>query len=77
VFRCCWDLLQSTREAEAAPEDAVETVIQPGTPETAHRHEAAVWTKTVTLPPEAGNCHAVGETEYVQEGGVRTRMVPF
>jgi hypothetical protein len=65
------------REAEAAPEDAVETVIQPGTPETAQAQEAAVWTLTVKLPPEAGNCNAVGETEYVQEGGVKIRMFPF
>jgi hypothetical protein len=63
------------REAEAVPEDPVETVIQPGTTETAHRHEEAVWTLTAKLPPEAGNCNAVGETEYVQEGGVKTRMV--
>jgi hypothetical protein len=46
------------REAEAA-----ETVIHPGTPETAHGQEGALWTLTVKLPPEAGNCNAVGETE--------------
>jgi hypothetical protein len=63
-------------EAEAVPEDEAETVIQPGTPETAHGHEAALWTLTAKLPPEAGNCNAVGETEYVQEGGVKIRMFP-
>ena len=50
-------------EAEAGPEDAAETVIQPGTPETSHGHEAAVWIPTVRLPPEAGACKLVGETE--------------
>ena len=43
--------------AEPAPEDAPETVIQPGKPETAHEQEAVVWMLTVRLPPEAGACN--------------------
>ena len=45
------------------PEDAPETIIQPGKPETAQKQEAAVWMATVTIPPEAGACNVVGETE--------------
>jgi hypothetical protein len=66
-------------EAETGPEDAAETVIQPGKPETAQGQEAAVWILTVTLPPEAGACNDAGETEYVQRDpdGVRMRMRLF
>jgi hypothetical protein len=51
------------RVAEAGPEDAPETVIQPGKPETVQGQEAAVWMLTATLPPEAGACNEAGETE--------------
>jgi hypothetical protein len=63
-------------EAEAGPEDAPEDAIQPGKPETAQVQEGAVWMVTVTMPPEAGACNVVGETEYVhgEPVGVRTRM---
>ena len=63
-------------EAETAPEDAPETAIQPGKPETAQGQEAAVWMPTVRLPPAAGACKVVGETEYVHWDpvGLRTRM---
>jgi len=49
--------------AEPGPEDAAEAVIQPGKPETAQGQEAAVWMRTVRLPPDAGACNVVGETE--------------
>ena len=80
AFRGVPELLGTTAsvtEAEPAPEDAPETVIHPGKPETAQAQDAAVWMPTAKLPPEAGNCNAVGETEYVQEAGVKTRMVPL
>jgi hypothetical protein len=50
-------------EAEPGPEDAVETVIQPGKPETVQGQEALVWMLMVRLAPEAGACKVVGETE--------------
>ena len=50
-------------EAEPEPEDAPETVIQPGKPETVQGQEGVVWMLTVKLPPEAGACNVVGETE--------------
>ena len=49
--------------AEPAPEDAPETVIQLGRPETTQEQEAVVWMLAVRLPPEAGACNVVGETE--------------
>jgi hypothetical protein len=49
--------------ADPAPEDAPETVIQLGRPETAQVQEAAVWMLKVKLPPEAGTGNVVGETE--------------
>jgi hypothetical protein len=66
AFRGVPELLATTArvtEAEPAPDDAPETVIQPGKPETAQAQEAAVWMPTVKLPPEAANCNAVGDTE--------------
>jgi hypothetical protein len=51
------------KEAEAAPVDAAETVIQPGKPEIAQGQDAAVWMPMATVPPEAGACSVVGETE--------------
>ena len=53
----------SATEAEPAPAGAVETVIQPGRPETAQVQEAAVWMVTVRPVPEAGACSVAGETE--------------
>jgi hypothetical protein len=63
-------------EAEPGPEDAAESVIQAGKPETAQGQEGAAWMLTAKLPPEAGTCKVVGETEYVQDepAGVKTRM---
>ena len=52
-----------TTEAEPGPEDAAEAVIQAGKPEIAQGQEAVVWMPTVKLPPEAGACNVVGETE--------------
>ena len=49
--------------AEPAPEDAPETVIQPGRLETAQGHAAPVWMLTVKLPPAAGACSEAGATE--------------
>jgi hypothetical protein len=50
-------------EAEPGPEDRAEAVIQGGTPEIAQGQETVVWMPTVKLPPEAGACNVVGETE--------------
>jgi hypothetical protein len=66
ALRVAPELLGKTaraKEAEPGPEDAAEAVIQAGKPETAHGQEAAVWMLTVKLPPEAGACNVVGETE--------------
>ena len=49
--------------AEAGPEDAPETVIQAGNPETVQGHEVVVCTVTDRLPPEAGAWNEAGETE--------------
>jgi hypothetical protein len=49
--------------AEVGPEDAPETVIQAGKPETIQGQEAVVCTVTATLPPEAGAWNEAGETE--------------
>src|ERR1017187_8509048 len=49
------------------PELAPETVIQLGKPEMVQGQAGAVWMLTDKLPPAAGACNVVGETEYVQE----------
>ena len=65
--------------AEPEPDDAPETVIQLGKLETTQEQEAVVWMLTVKLPPVAGNCSEVGETEYQHAGpdGTKTRMRSF
>jgi uncharacterized protein YfaQ (DUF2300 family) len=50
-------------EPEPVPEDAPETVIQLGRPETVQGQKAAVWTLAVRSPPEAGACNEAGATE--------------
>src|ERR1039457_1078858 len=49
--------------AVPAPEDAPETVIQLGKPETVQEQEGVVCMPTVKLRPEAGACNDVGATE--------------
>jgi len=49
--------------AEPVPEEAPETVIQLGKPETAQKQEAVVWMLMVKLPPRRGPANVVGETE--------------
>ena len=49
--------------AEPAPEDAPETVIQPGRPETAQGQLVLVWMLTAKLPPEVETCGELGATE--------------
>jgi hypothetical protein len=49
--------------AGPVPEEAPETVIQPGKLETAQEQEGVVWMLTFKLPPGAGACNEVGETE--------------
>jgi hypothetical protein len=50
-------------EAEPAPKDTPETVIQLGRAEIVQGQAAVVSMLTVRLPLEAGACNVVGETE--------------
>jgi hypothetical protein len=64
--------------AEPSPEDALETTIQAGKPETAQKQEEpAAWMLTVKKPPEAGASSEVDPTEYIQEACVKTRTRLF
>jgi hypothetical protein len=65
ALRAVPELEATTRVTVAgpAPEDAPETLIQLGKPETVQVQEASVWMVKVKLPPAAGPCKAVGETE--------------
>jgi hypothetical protein len=49
--------------AEPTPEDGPKTAIQLGRPETVQGQAAVVWMLTTKLPPVAGACDVVGETE--------------
>ena len=65
ALRAAPELGETTRvtAAEPTPDDAPETVIQPGRPETVQEHEAVVWMLTVKLPPAEGACNDAGPTE--------------